>query len=55
MSQDQRTRVGRFFLNSINPHNTFVEDFKKLQAKYPNVQTSMMGFPHGWENDPLWQ
>ena len=22
---------------------------------YPTVQPSMMGFPRGWENEPLWQ
>lgn len=44
-----------YWLNSINPHNTFVEKFKNLLAKYPDVQPSMMGFPHGWEQEPLWQ
>jgi hypothetical protein len=22
---------------------------------YPNTITRQMGFPHGWENEPLWQ
>ena len=42
-------------LNSINPQNTFVQDFKSLLKKYSSVQPSMMGFPRGWENEPLWQ
>ena len=44
-----------YWLNSINPQNTFVEDFKSLLNRYPAVQPSMMGFPRGWENEPLWQ
>ena len=44
-----------YWLNSINPQNSFVQDFKSLLSKYPTVQPSMMGFPHGWENEPLWQ
>lgn len=44
-----------YWLNSINPENTFTDDFKSLLAKYPDVQTSMMGFPDDWQNEPLWQ
>ena len=44
-----------YWLNSINPQNTFVQDLKFLLTKYPSVQPSMMGFPRGWENEPLWQ
>ena len=43
-----------YWLNSINPQNTFVQDFKSLLTKYPSVQPSMMGFPRGWETEPLW-
>ena len=44
-----------YWLNSINPQNTFVQDFKSLLTKYPSVQPSAMGFPRGWENELLWQ
>lgn len=44
-----------YWLNSINPHNTFVSDLKWILAKFPSVQTSMMGFPSGWEEEPLWR
>ena len=44
-----------YWLNSINPKNTFVCDLKALQNKYPTVQPSMMGFPLAWETEPLWQ
>src|SRR5690606_33000208 len=39
-----------YWLNSINPQNTFVQDFRSLLSRYPMVQPSMMGFPRGWEN-----
>ena len=44
-----------YWLNSINPQNTFVQEFKSLLKKYSSVQPAMMGFPRGWENEPLWQ
>lgn len=44
-----------YWLNSINSKNTFVADLKRLLVKYPNIKTSMMGFPHGWETEPLWR
>ncbi len=50
-----RTELGRCRLNSINPQNTFVQDFKSLLKKYSSVQPAMMGFPRGWESEPLWQ
>ena len=44
-----------YWINSINPQNTFVQDLRSLLKKYSGVQPSMMGFPRGWENEPLWQ
>lgn len=44
-----------YLLNNINPQNKFVEDLKSLITKHPNIQLSMMGFPIGWENEPLWR
>jgi abortive infection bacteriophage resistance protein len=44
-----------YWLNSINPANTFVKDFKALLAKYPTVNPLQMGFTRGWQNEPLWQ
>lgn len=26
-----------------------------LLAEYPDIDTAAMGFPRGWENEPLWQ
>ena len=26
-----------------------------LLSAYPSIDTNAMGFPRGWENEPLWQ
>ena len=36
----------------INHH--FSRDFKALLTKYPTVDTAAMGFPRGWQQEPLW-
>ena len=44
-----------YWLNAINPANTFAADIKSLLAKYPVVDPAAMGCPKGCENEPLWQ
>lgn len=44
-----------YWLNSISVDNTFVKDFKHLLHEHPTVNTRLMGFPAGWENEPLWK
>lgn len=44
-----------YFLQAVNPQNTFVVRFKSLLAEYPEVDISAMGFPDNWENETLWQ
>lgn len=44
-----------YWLNAIDPKNTFVTDFKALLAKYPTINPIQMGFPTSWVNEPLWQ
>lgn len=43
-----------YWLNNIDPKNTFVTEFKTLLSKFPTVNPSAMGFPQGWDNEPLW-
>ena len=43
-----------YWLNSISPNNTFIADFKQLLLKYPSVKIHLLGFPHNWEQEPLW-
>lgn len=40
---------------SVVPNSNIKEQFLKLFAKYPNVSLRRMGFPRGWENEPLWK
>ena len=44
-----------YWQNSIYENNDFVKSFKNLLSKYPNADTSAMGFPSNWEDEPLWK
>lgn len=44
-----------YFLQSVNPQNTFACRFKSLLAEYPRVDIAAMGFPADWESETLWQ
>jgi len=44
-----------YFLQAVNPQNTFAARFKSMLAKYPNVNVSAMGFPCDWQDEVLWQ
>ena len=44
-----------YWLNAINPANTFAKDIKMLLAKYPVVNPAAMGCPRGWQDELLWQ
>ena len=45
----------KHFLNIISPQNDMTDKIKSLLAAFPNVDTAAMGFPHGWETEPLWR
>lgn len=49
------TSILLYFLQAVNPQNTFAARFKSLLAKYPNVDASAMGFSCDWKNEALWQ
>lgn len=44
-----------YFLQSVNPDNTFASRVKELLNRYPNVDLVAMGFHEGWEQESLWQ
>ena len=44
-----------YLLNTINPNHTFKQKLESLFLKYPNVDRAAMGFPSGWQNEPLWK
>jgi abortive infection bacteriophage resistance protein len=43
-----------YLLQTVNPKNTFRQRFFALLNKYNNVDPTALGFPKGWENEPLW-
>lgn len=44
-----------YWLNAIDGENGFVEDLKALLVSHPNVDVAAMGFPEGWDEEPLWK
>lgn len=44
-----------YFLQTVNPQNTFANRFKALLEKYPHIDVSTMGFPYDWQLNLLWQ
>ena len=44
-----------YLLCTIEPGNQFKSELKSLFAEFPNIDTTAMGFPQGWETEPLWQ
>ena len=44
----------KYFLNIISPQNDMKAKLDALLAGYPDIDIKAMGFPYGWENEPLW-
>ena len=45
----------KYFLNIISPNNDMKAKVDALLAAYPSIDVIAMGFPRGWESEPLWQ
>ena len=45
----------RYWLNIIDRQNTLTQDLQQLFADFPSVHVGVLGFPRGWELEPLWQ
>jgi len=43
-----------YLLNTVNPTHTFKNRLYQLLRKYPMIDIKAMGFPIGWETEPLW-
>jgi abortive infection bacteriophage resistance protein len=46
--------IVRYFVNVISPGNDMLDKLKGLFAQFPDVDLSAIGFPQGWEKEPLW-
>ncbi|MBP3228782.1 MAG: Abi family protein [Bacteroidaceae bacterium] len=44
----------KYFLNIISPSNDLKAKINALFSAYPSIDIHAMGFPHGWEAEPLW-
>ncbi len=45
----------KYFLDIISPNNDMKAKIDALLSSYPSIDINAMGFPRGWENEPLWQ
>ena len=45
----------KYFLDVISPNNDMLQKMKTLFTDYPEVDLNALGFPQGWENEPLWR
>ena len=45
----------KYFLNIISPNNDMKAKIDALLSAYPSIDITAMGFPRGWENEPLWR
>jgi abortive infection bacteriophage resistance protein len=44
-----------YLLQSVNNKNGLAKKIRSLLQAYPNVDVTAMGFPNGWEGEPLWK
>lgn len=45
----------KYFIDVISPQNTMSEELRCLLANFPDVDTTAMGFPAEWKQEPLWK
>ena len=45
----------KYFLDIISPNTDMKSKIDALLTNYPDIDIAAMGFPLGWENEPLWQ
>lgn len=44
-----------YFLSRTEVNNDMLDKMNRLFATFPEVDMAALGFPSGWENEPLWQ
>ena len=44
----------KYFLDIISPDKDMSEKMHTLFSKYPEIDPVALGFPNGWESEPLW-
>lgn len=46
--------VIKYFLDVISPNNDMLAKIRWLLVDFPEIDLAAMGFPKGWEMEPLW-
>ena len=44
----------KYFLDIISPNNDMLDKMHNLFSKFPEIDLAALGFPVGWEQEPLW-
>ena len=44
----------KYFLDIISPNNDMLGKVQTLFSNYPEIDLTALGFPNGWESEPLW-
>lgn len=47
--------IVRYFLDTISPNNDMLAKLRWLFVEFPDIDLRAMGFPDGWELEPLWR
>ena len=47
--------VIKYFIGIISPNNDMLVKLCRLFAAFPEIDLAAMGFPKGWETEPVWQ
>ena len=45
----------KYFLDIISPNNDFLAKLRWLFVDFPEIDLAAMGFPKGWEMEPIWK
>jgi abortive infection bacteriophage resistance protein len=45
----------KYFIDILSPQNDMNSKIASLLNCFPNVDIRAMGFPQGWDNEPLWR
>ena len=46
--------IVKYFLNIISPNNDMLTKLHALFSVFPEIDLTAMGFPKGWELEPIW-
>jgi len=45
----------KYFIDIISPDNDMLAKLRWLFVDFPEIDTNALGFPKGWETEPLWR